>query len=240
MGKTRLVPGWSWLVAAVAAFALVGAHSLHPRELYNQMYPVEALKRDTFRICNNANPAFIRAIGADREACYASMPHIIAVALGRVRRPDLSELAMLDPPHQVELLMTLAAMPPRQPITAPRSFDNISWMRQLSLPCADKKAVPPISYVGPSEPHLQRGGKAALDNAILGNLPLLTRGAKGASAQQLDVPVIPLMGRNAAPLPPANGKDKTAGAFVPLPTPDVGDPESPAIVPLAPASACGA
>ena len=258
MGRTHRLPGRIWLFAIAAAFALVGAQSIHPRELYDQMYPIEALKRDAFHICNEANPAFIRAVGADREACFNSMPHIIAVALGRVRRPDLSELATLDPPHQVELLMTLAAMPPRQPITAPRSFQNTSWMRALARPCADKTDAPRVSNVEPAVPPrlpqdagavldravLDRAAldRAALDKAVPGNLPALARGGKGIAAPQRDVPVIPLAGRDAtpAPSPSATGKDEAAGLFAPLPTPDVGDREAPAIVPLAPATACGA
>ena len=110
--------------AAIAVIsAVIGASTLNPRELYNEMYPVEAVKRDAFHICHEAYPTFVRAVKADREACFEAMPHAIAVALGRVR-PGAAQTvaALLDPAHQAELLLTLAAMPPRQPVTVPRSF----------------------------------------------------------------------------------------------------------------------
>src|SRR5580700_10680836 len=112
-------------VAIAVMSAVVGAHSLNPRELYNEMYPVETLKRDAFHICNDANPTFIRAVKIDREACYDSMPNQIELALGRVRPGGaLAKAAQLDPSRQAELLIAIAAIPPRQPITAPRSFAN--------------------------------------------------------------------------------------------------------------------
>jgi hypothetical protein len=222
--------------------AVVGVRSLHPRELYNQMYPVEALKRDAFRICNDANPTFIRAVWADREACYNSMPHVIAVALGRIRPSDAVAMAALsDPSRQAELLMMLASMPPRQPITAPRSFDNIAWLRALSPGCAEK-VPPPVRYSGPAGLQAPASRTAALDSVVLGNLPPLSGVAKHGMAKPQKVPVIPLAPAAAAPMPPspAIAAANPGADFTPLPTPDVGDKESPAIVPLAPASACGA
>jgi hypothetical protein len=103
----------------------IGARSLDVRELYNEMYPLEPVKREAFKICDEADPTFVRAVKFDREACYNSMPHIMAVAMGRVRPTDaLTIQALIDPSREAELLMMLAAMPPRQPITELRSFDN--------------------------------------------------------------------------------------------------------------------
>jgi hypothetical protein len=232
------------VVGIAAVCALISANTLHPRELYNEMYPVEALKRDAFHICNDANPAFIRAVGADREACYASMPHIIAVALGRVRPGDAATLAtLLDPSRQAELLMTLAAMPPRQPIATRRSFDDTAWTKSLSRSCDDGNNGPPVSYTAPAgSPALPGNGRAAaLGSVVLGNLPPVTRAAKGGLGQQQPVPVIPLNGRKAAPATsPSVANADPVATVAPLPAPDVGDLESPAIVPLAPAGACGA
>src|SRR5580692_5910387 len=162
-------------VAIVLVSAGVATHPLNPRELYNQMYPVEALKRDAFHICNDADPTFIRAVWSEREACYNSMPHIIAVALGRVHPKEALTLAALtDPSRRAELMMMLAT-PPRQPVTAPRSFDNTSWLRSLSPSCADSNPVPPVSYTGPAGLGAapEKRGSAALDGVVLGNLPPL-------------------------------------------------------------------
>lgn len=230
-------------VAIALIFAAIGAHSLNPRELYNEMYPLEPVKQNAFHICDEADPTFVRAVGVEREACYNKMPHIMAVAMGRVRPGGaLTMQALTDPSREAELLMTLAAMPPRQPITAPRSFSNTAWVRALSAPCDDKRALPAVSYSSPSDlPPLPGAGRAAaLDSVIRGNLPPLPRAVQGGIARRDPLPVITLgpSGFPAAIPPSANAGDKV-GAFDPLPTPDVGDDAPPAIVPLAPASVCG-
>src|SRR3984957_7663768 len=123
MEKAFLFSRRAWFLTAAVVFAVIGAHSLNPRELSREMYPPEPSKRDAFQICDDADPTFVRAVGADREACYNSMPHIMAVAMGRVRAGGaLTMQALTDPSREAELLMTLAAMPPSQPITTRRSF----------------------------------------------------------------------------------------------------------------------
>jgi hypothetical protein len=237
--------GRASFVAIALVSAAIGAHSLNPRELYNEMYPVEAVKRDAFHICNEADPTFVRAVGVDREACYDSMPHLIAVALGRARPGGaLTMAALSDPSREAELLMTLATMAPRQPVTVPRSFANTEWVRALSSSCDDKVATPAVAYGTPSglPPPPGSGRAAALDSVILGNLPPMPRTAHAGFARQRALPIIPLAGGKQAAMPAlsAGGGSDAVAAFAPLPTPDVGDNGPPAIVPLAPASACGA
>jgi hypothetical protein len=237
LGRTGFV-----VIAVISA--VIGAHSLNPRELYNEMYPVETLKRDAFHICNDADPSFVRAVGADREACYNSMPHLIAVALGRVTpNAALTNAALIDPSRQAELLMLLAGMPPRQPITQPRSFANAEWARALSPGCDDKRpGAPPVAYTLPSglPPPPGNGRAAALDNVIRGNLPPLPRAAQAGIAKKDSLPVMSLGGRDTA-LPPApviaTESDATAAA-APLPNPDLGDKDPQAIIPLAPSRSC--
>jgi hypothetical protein len=137
------------LVAVALISAGIGAHRLNPRQLYSEMYPVEPVKRDAFHICDETDPTFVRAVGGEREACYQKMPHAMAVAMGRVKPGGaLSIQALSDPSREAELLMMLAATPPRQPITAPRSFSNTAWVRALSPPC-ETKPTPAVAYTVP-------------------------------------------------------------------------------------------
>lgn len=224
------------IVSIALISAAIGAHSINPRELYREMYPIEPVKQDAFRICDDADPTFVRAVGSEREACYNKMPHIMAVAMGRIKPGGaLSMQALTDPSREAELLMTLAAMPPRQPITARRSFSDTAWVRALTPPCEDKRVVPAASYAtqGALPPPAGTGRAAALDGVIRNNLPPLPRAAQGPGASasaQRNLPIIPL-----APSKPAAPAVKPA--FEPLPAPDVGDQAAPAIVPLAPARA---
>ena len=219
--------------AAVALIsAVIGAHSLNLRELYHEMYPLEVVKREAFHICNEADPTFVRAVGADREACYNSMPHVMAVAMGRVRPVGaLSMQAMTDPSREAELLMELAAMPPRQPITEPRSFANTAWLRALSPPCDAKNPLPAIG----DEPS-GTGGPAAIGGVLRNKLPLVHE-VEAQTARSDPLPVISLTERQTLPAPTsAGGKAAVSDS---LTVPDVGDKGPPAITPLAPATSCG-
>ena len=232
---------YSFFFAAVAlVFGAMGARSLNPRELYREMYPVEPVKQDAFRICDEADPTFVRAVGAEREACYNKMPHVMAVAMGRIRPGGaLSVQALTDPAREAELLMTLAAMPPRQPIIERRSFSNTAWVRALSPPCNGKSMVPAIAYTTPGTPPPPGPGRvASLDEAIRNILPL-PQAARDADAPRDSLPVITLVpSRPSANMPAPTAPGGTV-MFDPLPAPDVGDAATPAIVPLAPANSCG-
>ena len=212
IGRTGFI-----VIAAVSAF--LGAHSLNPRELYNEMYPVETLKRDAFGICHAANPSFIRAFKDDRETCYDSMPNAIEVALGRVH-PGAQTSASLDPSRQAELLIQLAAMPPRQPVVVSPSVGNglAPCAKNAPAPAAGTPTLPPSA-----------GRPAAANKTILGNLPPIPQAAQNSAAS-----------RQPAPQPLAPGVAGTANGigFDPVSSSDVGDKGPPAIVPLAPATAC--
>jgi hypothetical protein len=244
------------LVALALISAAIGAHALNPRELYKEMYPAEPVKREAFHICDEADPTFVRAVGTEREACYDKMPHIMAVAMGRIKPGGaLTRQAMTDPSREAELLMVLAMTPPRQPITAPRSFSNTAWVRALSPPCAEKPAAPAVSYAVPGilPPAPGSGRAAALDSVVRGNLPPLPRPVQPADSKRPgQLPVIalapgqpitgqPTPGQPALgqPIAGANGGGEP-GNFAPLPAPDIGDDTVPAIIPLAVATGtCG-
>jgi hypothetical protein len=227
------------LVAVALISAGIGAHTLNPRQLYSEMYPVEPVKRDAFHICDDTDPTFVRAVGGEREACFNKMPHAMAVAMGRVKPGGaLSLQALTDPSREAELLMMLAVTPPRQPITAPRSFANTAWVRALSPPCEDKP-IPAVAYTVPGTlpPAPGNGRAAALDSAIRNNLPPLPRPAPATDPKRSQLPVIAL-----APGRPAAGSASgdAAASSAPPPAPDVGDDDAPAIIPLATAgNTCG-
>jgi hypothetical protein len=224
-------------VAIVLAAVGIETHSLNPRELYNEMYPVETLKRDAFHICNDADPTFVRAVKVDREACYDSMPHAIEVALGRIHAGGPLTMAdLLDPLHQAELLQIVSTAP-RQPITEPRSFANTGWARSLSPPCtgvARAQSAAVTSGAPGLQPPLGSGRAAAPNSVIAGNLPPLAHAEQTGVARQTPPP-IPLTAAAPKGANPGTG----AQSFSALPSPDVGDSSPPAIVPLASGGNCG-
>ena len=214
-------------VAAVIS-AAIGAQSIDPRQLYNEMYPVEAVKRDVFNICRDADPTFIRAVKGDRERCFDSMPRTIGIALGRIR-PVLSMATLFEQTRQAELLLTLASLPPRQPIVVPRSFANTALTRPVSTTCDDAGAAPASSTGSPMPPPGNK--EAELGATIQHNLPPMVRPAPPGAAQPGALPTIPLAA--GAPGIPAGGASPMK-PFAVLSAPDVGDKGPPAIVPLAP------
>jgi hypothetical protein len=216
------------------------ALSLNPREIYNQMYPVEALKRDAFRICHDTDPGFVRALEPDREHCFDSMPHTIALAIGWVQpQAALWAEALRDPARNAELLLALAALPLRQPVNAPRSFDNLSWLRALS-PCGGTTAPPPTTSGPAPQPSGATVTLAANDSAIDRLVPV-PRASQGGVAADRTPALVPLtdsksINLSAPPLPGTSGKP--IAAYDTLTTADVGDNPAPAIVPIAPSAGC--
>jgi len=233
--------GKTGFVGVAVIFAAIGAHTLNPRELFHEMYPLEPVKQDAFHICGQSDPTFVRAVGADREGCYNKMPHVMAVAMGRIKPTGtLTMQAMIDPSHEAELLMLLAATPPRQLITVPRSFSNTAWLRALTPPCDDKHPMSPLAAAMPSAaPSAGDGSIPALAGVASDKpLPLLPPAILAASDPARGrMPVIPLMADDPATAGTAGG-DHIAG-FNPLAAPDIGDHAAPAIAPLAPTTSCG-
>jgi len=234
--------GKAGLATIAVIIGVIGAgFALNPRELYNQMYPVEALKRDAFHICHNTNPSFVRALEVDREGCFDSMPQAIALAIGWVRpQAALWAEALRDPSRNVELLMALAALPLRQPATVPRSFDNYSWVHALSPSCETGTATPaptdPAAAVPFGSVTADALGRPLLDRLVPG-----PRAAKTGVAADRPLPLVPLtdstpMTLSAPALPGSAGK--TITAYDTLTASDVGDNPEPAIVPLASAAGC--
>jgi hypothetical protein len=211
-GTTSLGRRTGWLAALTATaliFAAFGAHSLDPRKLYHEMYPLEPVKQDAFHICDASDPTFVRAIGAEREDCYNKMPHAMAVAMGRAKVQTVSSDALTALFDKTALLMLLATTPPQQPITVPRSFADTAWVHALTPPCETKPTLPLPASVTSSglKPSSTDGPRSAL------RLVLLSPGA-----------VVP---------------DGKAAKPDPLSAPDIGDKASPAIAPLSSVVTCG-
>jgi hypothetical protein len=96
------------ILATILVAATVTATQVDFRELYNEMYPVNGIKRDVLGLCQQAEPTFIRAVKADRTSCYDSMPDSVEQAIGWVRTSSL--LAELNnKPTAVELAEKLLA-----------------------------------------------------------------------------------------------------------------------------------
>jgi hypothetical protein len=73
-------------LAAVALLSVAAAgRGVDLRQLYDEMYPINTLKRDALRLCQQSDLTFVRAFEDDRETCYDRMPHSFALAIGRIQ-----------------------------------------------------------------------------------------------------------------------------------------------------------
>ena len=127
------------IAATALVCAVVSLSSVDFRELYNEMYPVNGLRRDVLGLCHQAKPTFVRALQSDREGCYDAMPDPIELAIGWVRTSSRLA-AMRRTPTAVELaerLLAEAAMPGRDDLLRPRQFTGYVTMPAMaSRPCA--------------------------------------------------------------------------------------------------------
>jgi len=105
--------GKAALAAGIAVAAVMAGRTIDLRQLYDQMYPVDTLRRDAFSLCQQSDRTFIRALEDDRESCYRRMPHSFAVALGRV--PAASPLAALFAGDQLVPELAPSCAPPLAP-----------------------------------------------------------------------------------------------------------------------------
>src|SRR5712691_5856664 len=95
------------ILATVLICAVVSLSRVDFRELYNEMYPVNGLRRDVLNLCHQTEPTFVRAIEADRVGCYDGMPDPVERAIGWVRTS--TRLAAMRHPSPVELAERLLA-----------------------------------------------------------------------------------------------------------------------------------
>lgn len=200
-------------IAATAALVVaVSLSRVDYREQYNEMYPVDGLKRDTLGLCGEARASFIRALRSDRIACYDSMPDAIDLAIGWVRTAD--RLAAMKPASAIELAERLLAEAEiRGGMLGPPQFTGYVAAPPAVRPCVAtalaRVAAGPDSPLMESDARLARriarDGDAAL--AALGIAPRV--GAPDAQREPA-LPILPLGGGAAIEPQPA------AGAGLPL------------------------
>ncbi len=231
-------------IAATALFsAVVSLSSLDLHQLYNEMYPVNGLRRDVLGLCHAADPTFVRAVRADREGCYDSMPNPIELAIGWVRTSSrLAAMRPLTGPELAEQLLKEAELRRPAGSLAPLHFAaNTRLPAMLSPDCATPaRRIAATEAAGEllaaeDSSRLARG-IANGEEATLTALGLLPRVKRPDAATDEKLPVLPLSG-SAKPEPaPANAAFAAAGLLSPVPALDLGDS---AASRLAPAAAMG-
>jgi hypothetical protein len=227
------------IAAAVLTYATVSLASVDYRELYNEMYPANGLKRGVLGLCQSAKPTFVRAIEQDRIDCYDSMPSTIERAIGWIRTS--ARLAAMRAPTGVELaekLMQQAEL--RQPFGLLRFASTAAPMGDGSAVCESAATLAAAAATKTPSPVQSN---AELANAPLANERLARRIASGdekllaefgiakpgahPEAKRLqELPVLPLVGSgapttnaHAAPSPALGGSGPTPFAATGCRTP---------------------
>jgi hypothetical protein len=177
----------SSIAAVLVIAAVAGLSRVDYRELYDEMYPVNGLRRDVLNLCHDAKPTFVRALQADRISCYDGMPEPVAVAIDWVRTSArLAAMRRPTPVEQAEKLLVEATLRGRDELLEPRHFTGYVVQRAAVQPCkptalalaADRT---PVDLARPAEPAL----------AAIGVLPQGGRVDRRATAP---LPVLPLGG----------------------------------------------
>ena len=206
----------SILASAVLAVTVI-LTSVDFRELYNEMYPVNGLKRDVLTVCRQAKPSFIRAIKADREDCYDSMPDSVELAIGWIRTSSmLAEIAKPTPVEAAEKALVQALKTGSLGVV-PQFTGFVAPAPAPVRPCPElAKALAPMGL--PTNPKSGKPGDRLAkritgnDDAALAALGL--RNAKaggkiGTASRAQDLPVLPLNG-NTVPATASSADCKTA------------------------------
>ena len=213
--------------ASLAASALVCAavmlSSVDFRQLYNEMYPVNGLRRDVLNLCHEAEPTFVRAIEADRIGCYDNMPDPVELAIGWVRTS--SRLAAMHKPTPVEVaerLLVAAVREHRLERLGQAQFSGYAMvMGGAAYGCDNGKpttvvaAKSDLALALPDDSlvlRLARGDRAAM--AALGLRP-------PHSGPERVLPILSLGGAGGSQRPRTS--DGTAGLADPVPAAGLGD-----------------
>jgi hypothetical protein len=199
--------------ASIAAAALIAAavslSRVDYRATYDEMYPVNGLKRDVLGLCHQARPTFIRAVQTDRVGCYDSMPDAVDLAIGWVRTSDrLAALRRLPTPIDLaERVLAEAVIQGRLGVPELRRFTGYLAAPVAIHPCranALALAVGSDPALGGSDESLARriaqGG-----NGTLAALGLAAGGTGTASQHDAALPILLLDGAAPRRLPEGIG-----------------------------------
>lgn len=181
------------IAAAALTYATVSLASVDYGQLYNEMYPVNGLKRGVLGLCQAAKPSFVRAIEQDRVDCYDSMPTGIERAIGWVRTS--ARLAALRTPTGVELAEKLLQQAElRQP------FGIVQFAARAvpaGAPSCEQAAptAAPAKELAAAESNDRLARRIANgDEKLLAELGIAKPGARSDTKQARELPVLPLVG----------------------------------------------
>ena len=175
----------SSIVAVAVIAAVMGLSRVDYRDLYNEMYPANGLRRDVLNVCQDFKPTFVRALETDRIGCYDSMPEPVERAIGWVRTTArLAAMRHPSPVEQAEKLLVEATLRGRDELLQPLQFTGYVTGSAAALPCkptslALAAEAAPVALARSDEPAL----------AAIGVLPGGNRvERRGANA----LPILPL------------------------------------------------
>jgi hypothetical protein len=175
----------SSIAAVLVIAAVAGLSRVDYRELYDEMYPVNGLRRDVLNLCHHAKPTFVRALQADRIDCYDGMPEPVAVAIDWVRTTArLAAMRRPTPVEQAEKLLVEATLRGRDELLATPQFTGYVVQTAGLQPCKPTALAlaaerTPLALARPDDPAL----------AAIGLLPQESRGQPRATAA---LPVLPI------------------------------------------------
>jgi hypothetical protein len=210
----------SSIAAVLVIAAVAGLSRVDYRELYDEMYPVNGLRRDVLNLCHEAKPTFVRALQADRIGCYDGMPEPVAVAIDWVRTSArLAAMRRPTPVEQAEKLLVEATLRGRDDLLEPRHFTGYAIQPAAVQPCKQTVLAlaverTPVALARPQNPALAAigvlppGSRAERHTAALPVLPLAEGAQKGgvgagdAASGQLNAVAAAALGDSA---PPAAG-----------------------------------
>lgn len=190
--------------ASFAAGALICAavtfYSVDFRQLYNEMYPVNGLRRDVLNLCHQAEPTFIRAIEVDRIGCYDGMPDPVDLAIGWIRTSDrLAAMHKPTPVETAERLLIAAIEEHRLDRLGPPQFSGYSMVTGGAAYACDG-AKSPIQVVAKADPALVLPDESLVlrlvrgDRVAMAALGLTSSAVASAGARRPRLPVLRLGG----------------------------------------------
>ena len=197
------------IAAAALIVAAVSLSRVDYRELYNEMYPVEGLKRDVLGLCHQAKATFVRALQSDRVNCYDGMPDAVDIAIGWVRTSDRLA-ALRHPPTPVDLaerVLAEAIVRGRVGVPELRHFTGFVASPAAVRPC-------PAAMLAALTDSDERLARRLRDG---GGSALAAFGIASASARETELPALPLAGAGHAAAPALSLGDAAARGASPSP-----------------------